>query len=202
MSTFFLIRHGATDMMRERIAGRMPGVHLNATGRIEAERIAERLANVGIEAVYSGPLERAQETAAPLCRHLDLPLEIAPAFDEVDFGDWTGCSLRELEPQPGWKRFNSFRSSAAPPGGELMLAVQLRGVAQIEQLRLRHRVVAVVSHGDVIRGLTAHFLGLHLDFLQRIEISPASITILELDDWGAQFRLINGLIDTSGGLAV
>ncbi len=68
-----------------------------------------------------------------------------------------------------------------------MLAVQLRGLAQLKQLRLCYRVVAVVSHGDVIRDLVAHFRGLHIDFLQRIEITPASITILELDDWGPSF---------------
>jgi broad specificity phosphatase PhoE len=191
MSTFFLVRHGATDMMRDRIAGRMPGVHLNATGRAEAEWIAQRLATAGIEAVYSGPLARAQETARPLCERLGVPLEIAAAFDEIDFGAWTNCTFVELDAQPHWQRFNAFRSTTAPPGGELMLAAQARAVQYLDQLRLRHRAAAIVSHGDVIRALVAHFLGLHLDFFQRIEISPGSITILELEDWGARLRLVN-----------
>lgn len=200
MNTFFLIRHGATDIMRERIAGRMPDVHLNAVGRAQAEQIAERLAQMPIEAIYSSPLERAQETAQPLCQRLGLFLGRAEGFDEINFGEWTNCAFVELDPQDHWQRFNSLRSLTTPPGGEPMLAVQLRAVHQVEQLRARHRVAAIVSHGDVIRALIAYFLGLHLDFLHRIEISPASISILELNDCGPQLRLVNGTCDAVGAI--
>jgi broad specificity phosphatase PhoE len=193
MSIFYLIRHGLTDAVHERISGRTPGVHLNVAGQAQAEEIAERLSALGIAAVYSGPLERVREMAAPLCQRFGLRLEVTAAFDEVNFGMWTDRTFEELRGDPNWERFNSFRSSVAPPGGELMLEVQARTVAKLEELRSRHDVVAIVSHGDVIRGIVAHFLGLPLDFIHRLQIDPASITILELEDWGPKLRLINGM---------
>jgi broad specificity phosphatase PhoE len=193
MSTFYLIRHGLTDAVHERISGRTAEVHLNAAGQAQARQIAERLGVAGIQAVYSGPLERVREMAAPLCQRFDLRLETTAAFDEVNFGAWTNRTFEELRGGPHWESFNTFRSSVAPPGGELMLEVQARSVAKLEELRLRHEVVAVVSHGDVIRGIVAHFLGLPLDFIHRLEIDPASITILQLEDWGPKLRLINGM---------
>ena len=195
MSTFYLIRHGLTDAVHERISGRTPGVHLNAAGQAQAEELAKRLSGLGIAAVFSGPLERVREMAAPLCQQLGLQLETTAAFDEVDFGEWTNRTFEELRGEPHWHRFNSFRSSVAPPGGELMLEVQARAVAKLEELRSRHDVVAIVSHGDVIRGIVAHFLGLPLDFIHRLQIDPASITILQLEDWGPKLRLINGVSD-------
>jgi broad specificity phosphatase PhoE len=201
MSRFYFIRHGLTDAVHERISGRTSGVHLNAAGRAQAAQVAERLSAVGIEAVYSGPLERVREMAVPLCQRLDLQLETSAAFDEVNFGEWTNRTFEELRGEAGWERFNSLRSSVAPPEGELMLGVQARAVAKLEELRSRYEVVAVVSHGDVIRGIVAHFLGLPLDFIHRLQIDPASITILQLENWGPQLRLLNGLIETTGGVA-
>jgi probable phosphoglycerate mutase len=192
MSRFFLIRHGMMDGITERIIGRRPGVQLNAAGRAQAERIAEELASAGIEAVYSSPLERAQETALAICHRLHLRFETEPGFNEIDFGRWTNCSFHQLRNDPEWKRFNSFRSSTGAPGGELMLEAQARALAAIEKLRRQHGVVAVVTHGDVIRALVAQFLGFNLDFIHRLKIDPASITILELDERGPKFTLING----------
>lgn len=189
MTTFLLIRHAAHDLLGKRIAGRMPGVGLNPAGRAQAEQVVERVAAMGVEAVYSGPLERVRESAEPICQRLGLPLQIAEEFNEVDFGDWTNASFEELDGQPGWERFNSFRSQTAPPHGELMLEVQTRVVRKLHRLCGEHRCVAVVSHGDVIRAALAHFLGIPLDLFQRLEISPASISVVELD--GSSVRVLS-----------
>src|SRR5436305_11011237 len=93
MATFFLIRHGANDLLDRAIAGRLPGVHLNAHGRQQAERLAERLAQEPIRRIYSSPLERARETAQPLADRLGLEMRIAPELNEIDFGDWAGQAL-------------------------------------------------------------------------------------------------------------
>jgi broad specificity phosphatase PhoE len=192
VARFLLIRHGETDFAGTRIAGRMPGVHLNANGRRQAQELAERLQSLGVEAVYSGPLERVQETAAPLCQQLGLACQIAVEFDEIEFGDWTNCTLDQLSTNPHWQRFNSARSTTAPPGGEWMLEVQARAIRRLEQLRQEHQCVAVVTHADVIRAIVTHSLGMPLDLFLRIEIYPASISVLELNDWGPQLRLLNG----------
>jgi probable phosphoglycerate mutase len=73
MGTFLLIRHAENDFVGSgRIAGRMPGVHLNVKGREQAEQLAARLAGAGIDRIFSSPLQRALETAAPLAARLGL----------------------------------------------------------------------------------------------------------------------------------
>ena len=79
-----LIRHGINDYVKEhRLAGRTPGVHLNEEGLAQAAALAERLASAPIAAIYSSPLERACETAAPLAGRLGLT-RAAPRWREGD----------------------------------------------------------------------------------------------------------------------
>jgi probable phosphoglycerate mutase len=190
-TNFLLIRHGAHDLLGKRIAGRQASVHLNQLGEQQAERLGERLSLLPIGAVYSGPLERVRETAEPISRRFNLPLEIANEFTEVDFGDWTNCTFEELSAVPLWRHFNSFRASTRPPNGELMLEIQARVLRKLAELRAQHQFVAIVSHGDVIRVTLAHFLGVHLDSFQRIEIDPAAMSLVEVGDDFVKVRLLN-----------
>ncbi len=182
MPTLLLIRHAHNDWIGTGIAGWTPGVHLNERGRLQAERLAQRLAVLPLEAVYSSPLERAQETAAPLAARLGLEVQTLAALGEVRFGDWTGKSLRELATLPEWSVFNSFRSCSRPPGGESTTEVQTRVLAELDRLRLVHRdrMIALVSHADVIRAALAHFAGIPLDLFHRLQIAPASVSIVDL----------------------
>ncbi|HEX4652969.1 MAG TPA: histidine phosphatase family protein [Candidatus Udaeobacter sp.] len=192
MRRFLFVRHAAHDLMeRGVIAGRQSGVHLNACGREQAQQLVERLSLLPIEAIYCSPLERACETAMPLANTLRLPLQIADEFNEIDFGAWTGCTFAELKDVPEWQQWNSFRSTAVIPGGESMLAVQARALKKMSELAKHHAFVAVFSHGDVIRALLAHFLGIHLDLFQRIEIDSASASLIELGDSSVRVRLVN-----------
>jgi len=87
-----------------------------------------------------------------------------------------------------------LRSITRPPGGELMVEVQQRAVAALLDLCRRDsaRAVAVVSHADVIRAALLFFLGTGIDFYSRIEVSPGSISILDLGDGAPVVRQING----------
>jgi probable phosphomutase (TIGR03848 family) len=193
MTTFLLIRHATTDMTDRAVVGWMPNVHLNQKGQEQAERLAGRLAQVPIVAIYSSPLERAFETAAPIAKRLSLQISICEEIGEIQFGDWTGRNFQELDDMSKWKQFNLFRSGTRIPGGELMLEVQARIVVILEQLRERHPsdVVAVVSHGDVVKAAVAHYAGIHLDLFQRIEISPASVSVVVVNDYGPRILRIN-----------
>jgi len=183
-TTIVLLRHGQTDWIGHAIAGRQPGVHLNAEGAAQALRVRDRLANVPIDAIYSSPLDRTRETAAPLATARGLDVRTCDEAIELDFGDWTSHRFADLGEDAGWRRFNSFRSFSRAAGGELMPEVQLRIVRAIERLRAAHpgQTVVVVSHGDVIRAAVAYFLGVPLDLFQRIEIGPASVSRVRLFD--------------------
>ena len=91
MPTILLIRHGENDYVKQnRLAGRLPDVHLNERGRQQAQVVAEKLALAPIKAIYSSPLERAAETAAPLAEKLGLPVTLRPGLLESDIGEWQG----------------------------------------------------------------------------------------------------------------
>lgn len=197
MTTFLLIRHAETDTAGNTITGRLPGVHLNANGKRQAELLASALSPAPLKAIYASPLERAQETAAPLAKAKHLNILTCEEASEVDFGEWTGKTWRELEALPAWRRFNTLRSTTPAPGGELMLDVQARIVRTLEMLRHRHpdQEIAIVSHGDIIRSAVAHYAGIPIDLFDRIEISTASITVMTLDEQRARFLTINRTVE-------
>lgn len=190
-TNFLFIRHGAHDYLGRAIAGRVPGVHINDAGRAQAEYLPEKLSLLPIDAIYSGPLERVRETAEPIARAFCLPLQIAEEFTEIGLGKWDDRAFNDLANEEQWRQYNSFRSSTAAPGGELMLEVQARTIRKLVELRDRHQFVVIVTHGDVIRTAFAHFLGVHLDLFQRIEIDPASLSLLELGSDYVRVRLLN-----------
>jgi probable phosphomutase (TIGR03848 family) len=193
MTRFLLIRHATNDTVGKRLTGRMAGVTLNEEGKAQAQKLAERLIELPIAAVYSSPLERALETAAPIANLLRLEKIVCEDFLEIEFGEWTNAAFKELEDQPQFQRFNSFRSCTRIPGGELMLEAQVRIMKGLEKLRIQHpdQTVAVVSHADLIKSAVAYYAGIHLDMFQRIEISPASVSVIEIHDESARILLVN-----------
>jgi broad specificity phosphatase PhoE len=173
--------------------GWLPEMHLNADGKQQARRLADRLTNAPLDAIYSSPLDRSMETAQELAGPRQLPILRSEAAGEVHMGEWTGLSFDQLETRSEWKRFNTVRSLSRIPGGELMLETQARIVSELEKLRGRHpgQSVAVISHGDVIKAAVAYFLGTPLDLFHRIEISPASVSVVGLSDNGPHVQRVN-----------
>ncbi len=195
MTKIFLVRHGMNDFIGKRIAGRMPGVHLNAEGQTQAKRLVPRLADENIHKIFSSPLERCRETAAPFAEHSNLNVEILPSVVEIDYGQWTGRPVDELKAEPEWERWVSHRSITRVPGGETMLEIQTRMIGEIERLHKSHpnQNLTLFSHGDPIRTVICYFLGIPLDFFLRVEISPASVSLLCLDERWIQVSYVNDL---------
>jgi ribonuclease H / adenosylcobalamin/alpha-ribazole phosphatase len=191
------VRHGAHGLLGHVLAGRIEGVPLGEAGRAQAERTAERLAGLGITAIQSSPLERCFETAEIIGRRLDLPVEPVDALLEIDFGDWSGCRFDQLELQENWRRWNHFRSGTRPPGGETIWEAQTRILRHIETLTgsqagaAEAGSIVLVTHSDLIKVALAHYLGMPPDLFLRLEISPASISTVEIGGWGPRILRIN-----------
>lgn len=185
MTTILLIRHAVNDFVKTgKLAGWTPGVHLNEEGQAQAQALGERLASAPIKYLYSSPLERTIETAqAILAHHPHLTLQQTDEIGEVRYGDWEGMAISALRGRKMWEVVQEYPSRAVFPNGEAMRDVQIRAVNFIEKLVIWHpgETVAVVSHADVIKMILAHFLGMHLDNFQRINVSPASISTLMME---------------------
>lgn len=181
-----LIRHGINDYVKSgRLAGRLPGVHLNEEGQAQALALAQRLLAAPLAAIYSSPLERAQETATPLAEQRGLAVQPLPEVLESDCGEWAGQAVADLRETDLWRQIQVCPSITRFPGGENAAEIQARMVAAIEKLRILHpgQTIAVVSHADPIKLALAFYIGLPLDLYQRLEIGPASISELALMPW-------------------
>ncbi len=192
-TTFFLVRHGTHPLLGKVLAGRMSDLHLDANGREQAQRLAERLSRERIDMIQTSPLERTVETATPIAERARIPLATTPALTEVDVGEWTGKPFSDLAHDPRWKQWNTVRSAARPPGGESMLEVQRRAVGELERIRaaIPEGRIVLVSHSDVIRAALLYHLAMSIDDFAKIEVAPAAISTLVVGDWGAKLMSLN-----------
>jgi len=188
MATVILVRHGRSSANAAGVlAGRMGGVKLDEQGLQEAARAARRIAGVPVAAVVSSPLERCRQTARTIMGAQAGPLEIATerGITECDYGEWQGRALKDLAREKLWSTVQNQPSAACFPGGESLGAMQARSVeavrrhdAVVEAGHGANAVWVAVSHGDIIKSVLADALGMHLDLFQRINVDPASISII------------------------
>lgn len=177
-----LVRHGQTPTTGAKLPGRAPGLHLAESGQKQAAAVARRLKKLDreIAAIYASPMERTQETAAPIGKAFKQEVQIEPGLIECDFGEWTGANLADLRKLPEWKTVQRYPSGFRFPGGESFSEMQVRMTSAIDRLRRRHpgEAIVCVSHADTIKAAVADALGTHLDLFQRIVVSPCSVTAL------------------------
>ena len=177
------VRHGQTPTTGKVLPGRARGLHLAEAGQAQAAAVAERIAALQtdkrrVAAVYASPLERTQETAAPIARALGLRIRRNQGLLEADFGEWTGAELKRLYKLPEWRTVQRNPSGFRFPGGESFTEMQARITGAVDRLRAAHpgETIVAVSHADPIKAAVAHAMGTHLDLFQRIVVSPCSVS--------------------------
>jgi probable phosphoglycerate mutase len=196
MPLLLLIRHGENEYVKtSRLAGRLPGIHLNERGQKQADALGEALTDVPIKALYSSPLERAVETAAPIARARNLEIIPEPDLMDTNIGSWQGRSLKSLRLTKLWRIVQSAPSRFRFPDGESFVESQARYVSALERIIKNHNkpqdTVAVVFHADPIKLAVAHFLGMPLDHFQRLSCDTGSLTALYVSESGANLIKLN-----------
>lgn len=161
---FLLVRHGESAHIADGESFPMldgqgnPGLHPD--GFAQAERVADRLENEEIAAIYVTPLLRTAQTATPLAQRLRLPLVVEPDLREVHLGEWDGTSILRKGAHPTIARMKSEERWDVIPGAEPLEQFNARLVVAIERIASRHRDerVLVVSHagaiGEILRTAT------------------------------------------------
>lgn len=203
MPLLLLIRHGENDFTKKhKLAGHLPGVHLNEKGQKQAQALGEALKDVPIKAIYSSPLERAQETAMPIAAacwrevraEFGRSVQTEAGLIETNIGKWQGRSLAALRLQKHWKVVQHAPSRAQFPEGETFHECQSRVVGALEAILRRHKpqdIIACVFHADPIKLAVAHFLGMPLDHFQRLGCDTGSLTALNVGEMGASLLKLN-----------
>ena len=187
MARIVLLRH-AHSVANEKnlLAGRTPGIALSKTGRDQALQLVNRLGAITFDEIAVSPIQRCRETIDPWLTSSNVKSRVVTddSISEVDYGSWSGKSLASLRRKSEWKVVQDFPSQMVFPEGESLLEMQgraLSGFYRLNSVKGKGPRL-LVSHGDVIKSIVAHCLGMHLDQFQRLVIEPASITIIDTDN--------------------
>ena len=170
MTTILIARHGQSDWNHEKRWQGHADRPLTERGREQAQALADRLAHIELDAVYSSDLKRARDTAAAVAESQGLELQQLPDLREVDVGSWSGLTRAEAEERfpegfarwregyPGWK------------DGETYEAMTDRVLRAVDEIAAEHEGgrVLVVSHGGPIRAMHAAALGLDVHAYRRL----------------------------------
>ncbi len=190
-----LVRHGTTPTTGKMLPGRAGGLHLSEKGRAQAAAAAERIAALtkAPSAVYASPLERTRETAAPLAKALGLRVRTAPGLVEVDVGEWTEKPLARLYRTKEWPTVQRWPGGFRFPGGESFAEMSVRSMDAVLGLVAEHpgQTIVAVSHADPIKAIVAAAAGVPLDLMQRLAISPCSISAILFTGGGPVVLCVN-----------
>jgi broad specificity phosphatase PhoE len=188
-----LVRHGLTDWNESgRLLGRTD-IGLNARGRAQAAAVAQALAEAGADRLLSSPRRRTQETAAAIGEAAGLAIQTEAALDEVWLAPrWQGRTFAELADDPDIRRYladPTHRCDAMEPAA----AVRDRVVHLVDRLQGERegQTAMLVSHGDPLRLLVSHHLGMALGDFRRLTVSPGSVTVLGTSARSSRLFLLN-----------
>ena len=195
-----MVRHGSTVLSAEdRFAG-VTDVELSEEGREQARRLAERLSDKKITAVYASPLGRTVETARILAAPHGLQVQTCDGFREISHGHWEGMKRSEVEAKypKEMAEWEKDPYTFAPPGGESGLAVTARALPALINLVRQHpgENILIVSHKATIRLLLSSLLGFDpRRYRDNLDQKPAALNIVDFrDPTRARLTLFN---DTS-----
>ena len=183
----FLVRHGATVLSAEdRFAG-ATDVELSEEGREQTRRLAARLSETPIAAVYASPMGRTMETAGILAAPHALEVQPRDGLREISHGHWERLTRREVDERypaeaAAWEE---DPYTFAPKGGESGLAVTARALPLLLEIVRSHPggQILVVSHKATIRLLLSSLLGFDpRRYRDNLDQSPAALSIVDFKD--------------------
>jgi probable phosphoglycerate mutase len=192
-TTLLMVRNASTDWTQEgRLHGRRE-IGLNATGRAEAEALAERLESVEVAEIVSSPLPRAVETAEALGQRRGLVVARDPRLTDLQVGPWEGALLTDLRNDATYQRFRADPEGAEIGGVESLAELRDRAVRCVDQLLEDNELganILVVCPATVLRVIVAHHLGLGARAFSLLRVCPASVTALRFEASGTRPRLL------------
>jgi len=189
-----LVRHAEVEESYHHIFGGRIDMNLSKRGHTQAEKLAQFLRARTIDAIYSSPMKRVQQTVAPVLQN-GLSQNITPDLREVDFGDWTGLNWRDVA-----KKFNLLTHEwldhierGITPNGESGPQFRRRVEPCLQHIIKNHpgQTVAIFCHGGVIRMILSILLHIPLPRTNMFEVEYASVSQVALHPEHAEIELHN-----------
>lgn len=194
-TTLWLIRHAEVENRYQNVFGGRIDMALSERGHAQALRLAEYLRGKPLQALYASPMQRVQQTLAPLLLNSSLAPQLIPEFREVDFGDWTGLHWTEVQARYGISALAWLDQlqSAGIPNAENADRFRTRVEPRLHQLLSAHsgEQIGIACHGGVIRMLLSILLDLPFPKTAAFEIDYASITQVLWTPPMARLQLVN-----------
>ena len=155
VTEIFLVRHGETCNNKLGFYTGALDIPLTSKSKKQAFILAEKLAKISFDSIYSSGLRRANESAQPLADKLGLKLKFDPGFREINFGKWEGLSASEIQDKykKVWNDWCYNTSKVKFPGGESFKIFKVRVLSALGRVldNERGKTVAVFCHGGTIR---------------------------------------------------
>ncbi|HEY6103396.1 MAG TPA: histidine phosphatase family protein [bacterium] len=192
----YVVRHGMHDWLHpgaNRLAGRLPGISLNANGRRESERAAAILGDKPIAWIVSSPLERTIETAEIIARPHRCPVERDDRFIESGLGPWQGMWVDDVAARypEDWQAWREDPTQVHLPEVEPIERIADRMEAGWREWLARGREGIIVSHQDPIAALLSRLVEMPLSSMRRWEIRTGSIAVVRLTPYGVVVEAVN-----------
>ncbi|RBP45595.1 histidine phosphatase family protein [Garciella nitratireducens] len=197
MSRLYLIRHGETIWNRERKTQGIKNVSLSETGKLQAKYLAKRLKKENIDFIYSSDLSRAYKTAEIVGNHIGKSVQILPEIREMNFGDWEGLTLNEIDKKfhDIYNQWNHTPHLAKIPGGETLIQVQERAIKVVNRIIKKNpnKNIVMISHGTTIKTIIFYLLDIDLSYYKKIKQDNTAINII---DFKKEYNVLVKLNDT------
>ncbi|MEX2464313.1 MAG: histidine phosphatase family protein, partial [Gaiellaceae bacterium] len=186
MTTILLARHGESDWNAEKRWQGHADRPLTERGRRQARALAERLAEIELDVVYSSDLRRARETAEAVAGAKGLEVRALPDLREVDVGSWSGLTRLEAKERFPDNYARWLDGGHGWPDGETYEEMMERILEAVQRIVAKHpdERVLIVAHGGPIRAIHAHALGMDVHAYRRIRpVEPnARLSAIRAED--------------------
>ena len=191
----YLVRHGEVEEKYHRIYGGRIDMDLSDLGRRQAEALGGFFKKHKPDAIYCSSMKRALQTLEPIRNGWSLEPVILDDLREIDFGEWTGLEWEEVARRHAAEVFDwlTLLDSGEVAGAESTEDLRARLEPCLQRITEAHetQAVAIVCHGAVIRSLLSILLDMPLDRLGALDVSYASVTLVDWSPKRAVARYVN-----------
>jgi broad specificity phosphatase PhoE len=191
----YLVRHGEVEEKYHRIYGGRIDMDLSELGRRQAEALGDFFRSRKPDAIYCSSMKRALQTLEPIRNGWSIEPTILDDLREIDFGAWTGLEWDEVARRHEAEVFDwlTLLDSGEVEGAESTVELRARLEPCLDRIVEAHKgqSVAIVCHGAVIRSLLSILLDMPLARLGAVDVSYASVTLVDWSPKLAVARYIN-----------